>query len=321
MYNDSGMNQVASTMSEFERRLGIDSSLANAFEESHDTLIDRCADADVHVSHTYLPEWFKRHITNKNWRLVWVGHGTPEHIFLNSAIDAEGRPYGHNDGLMLFQYYLQHADAIITHWPRHAALYRTLVDKRTQIHTVPLGIDLDFWKPTPSAGDFAGDPSLFSAENCHYIKWPYDLFVTWPLVYPRVHTNACLHVSNLPLDQHRFFFPLVNRNGSSYAAHITSTRWGHNPLRNIFNSVDYFIGLVLKGDFNRLSLEAAACGCTTISYRGNPYSHFWLTEGDQRTIADELVAILNKETPPRTPSPVPSAAETALAMKSIYESL
>ena len=114
---------------------------------------------------------------------------------------------------------------------------------------------------------------------------------------------------------------MVNRNGTSYGSHITSLAFHGTALRNIFKSIDYQIGLVKYGDFNRISLEANAAGCKTISYRGNPYADFWVTEGDQRVIAEELIAIVRGETKARTKSIVPDQLETAEAMREIYEGL
>lgn len=321
-YNESGMNAVAVTMSTAERAIGLDSYIANAWAEKHDDLLDRFLDADIHFSHTYLPDWFRKRIT-RPYKLAWIGHGTPEVVF-NGAIhdggDSSSVRHGVNDGLMLQQYYLSHADLIFTFWERHAAIYRTMVDKKTPVHLIPMGIDLDYWKPVPSRGKFAGDPSLFYCENTYEIKWPYDILIAWPWVYNNVLSDPSLHITRLSYDKHRWFFPLANRNGSAYACHISPIMWQADDLRNAYCSVDYQIGLVRYGDFNRVSLEANACGTKTISYRGNPYTDFWLDEGDQRTIASQLVAILKKETPPRKKLSVPSALETARQMKLVYES-
>jgi hypothetical protein len=89
----------------------------------------------------------------------------------------------------------------------------------------------------------------------------------------------------------------------------------------VFKSVDFVLGLVRYGDFNQLSLQANAAGAKTISYRGNEYADYWVTEGDQREIAKELTSILKGEVAPRTKTPVPDIAETAAAMKAIYETL
>jgi hypothetical protein len=78
---------------------------------------------------------------------------------------------------------------------------------------------------------------------------------------------------------------------------------------------------VRYGDFNRLSLEANACGSKTISYRGNPYSDFWITEGDQRIMADELLAILTGKAEARVKTPVAESKDMAAEMFKIYESL
>jgi len=103
--------------------------------------------------------------------------------------------------------------------------------------------------------------------------------------------------------------------------HVTNASFEHVDLLNVFRSVDYYIGLVRYGDFNRISLEANASGCKTISYRGNPYSDYWLTEGDQRIIATELIEILSGRVPPRDKSIVPDITETSKAIIDVYKSL
>lgn len=309
-------------MAAAERAIGLDSHVANAWEGKREDHIDKFRDADIHFSHTYIPEWFSKVVGRKNFRLAWLGHGTPEVVFYGAVQDGgdSSTPrHGVNDGLMLQQYYLQNADYIFTHWERHAAIYQTMVDRKTPVHLVPMGIDLDFWKPVPSRGKFAGTPSLIHCENGYTIKWPFDLLIAWPWVYPRIPTDVSLHITRMQYDQHRWFFPLVNRNSSAYACHISPIMWGKEELRNTFCSVDYQIGLVQKGDFNRCSLEANACGAKTISYEGNPYTDFWVSEGDQRRIADQLVAILLGQVEPRKKLPVPSCLDTARAMKEIYE--
>ncbi len=319
MYNRSGMNRVAETMVQAERALGIDAHLCNV-QEGDFTKFDHVLDADVHISHTHFPDPMRKKLTKK-LKLVWVGHGTPEHVFYSAVESGATKQYGHGDGLMLMMNWLRIADARVTFWPRHQAIYQSMCDNGTKVHCVPLGVDKSFWKKMPTRGKYAGSPSVMTAENCHQIKWPLDLFMAWPWVYPNVEGNACLHALYLPNDMHRWWFPLVNRNGCSYAAHISPLTLGHEDLRNAFNSVDYYCGLVRYGDFNRISLEANASGCKTISYRGNPYSDFWITEGDQRVIAQELTDILNGKVEPRKKEEVPDSSETAKAMISIYESI
>lgn len=313
-YNGSGMNNVAESIVKAEQKLGIESILCNVQTEDS---FERVYDADVHVAHTHFPDKLRRLVT-KSLKLVWVGHGTPEHVFQQSVESISKGGYGAGDGFMLLQYWLQHADAIVTFWPRHKAIYDTMVDRGRRVHCFPLGVDLTFWRKQDSQGKFAGAPSLFSCENAHQIKWPLDLFLMWPMVYPHVE-NALLHVIYLPTDQHRFWFPLVNRNGASYASHISAARFGHEQLRNAFNSVDYFIGLVRYGDHNRASLEAKACGAKVISYTGNEYADYWLPEGDQREQAKKLINILRGEVEARKVEPVPEVLETAANMIKVYE--
>lgn len=318
MHNGSGMNNVAQSICDAEKKLGLDSHIANPFVENIEW--DKYLDADIHVDHTNVPEKFRKRIT-KDYKVVYVAHGTPEHVFQTAVEAVEVKQWGMSDSFMLMQYGLKKSDATVTFWPRHAAIYQSMVDKNTKIHCVPLGVDKTFWKPQVSRGKCAGEPSVFSCENCHYIKWPLDLLILWPWVHPKVNPNPSLHVLYLPFDMHRWFFPLANSNGAAYGSHLTSVTLGHADLVNTFNSIDFQIGLVRYGDFNRVSLEANACGATSISYRGNPYADYWLTEGDQRVMAAELIDILNGKTEKRKKDVVPDITETATAMKALYENL
>lgn len=318
-FNRSGMNRVAESLVAAEKALGMDSYLCNCQEVPADKF-ESTLDADIHVTHTHFPDYVRRRIT-RPYKWVWVGHGTPEHTFEHSVEDGLRGGYGHGDSWMLLQYSLQHCDAAVVFWERHHKIFSSMCDKGKKIFHIPLGVDKTFWKPGPSRGKYAGEPSLFTAENCHRIKWPLDLFMLWPWVYPQIVGAPCLHAAYLPFDQHRWFFPLINRNGASYGMHVTNASFEHVDLLNVFRSVDYYIGLVRYGDFNRISLEANASGCKTISYRGNPYSDYWLTEGDQRIIATELIEILSGRVPPRDKSIVPDITETSKAIIDVYKSL
>jgi glycosyltransferase involved in cell wall biosynthesis len=313
MKNGSGMHRMAEDMAAGERSLGGNSLCLDCFD-SRDLAM--CLDADIHVIHTHLPEV----IDEKKSKTVWVAHGTPEHVFSMSVVRGTELGHGASDSWMSAMYRLQVSDAIVTFWPRHQAIYQSLVDKGREVYCVPMGIDRDFWQPVESKGRFAGTPAILSAENCHQIKWPLDLFISFPWVAEQVPT-ARLHVFYLPLDQHRWWFPLVNRNGAAFRSYIGSGALSREDLRNAFVSSDYYVGLVRYGDHNRICLEAKACGCKVIAYRGNAYADYWIPEGDQRIIADELVSILRGMVPPRECRDIPDMGETASAMIKIYERL
>jgi hypothetical protein len=303
-------------MVEAEKRLGHDSHLINV-QDSTDW--DEWVDADIHVSHTHFPDSMRKKVT-KPLKIVWVAHGTPENVFQHSVEEGKANGYGHGDSFMLMQHWLRNADARVTFWPRHQAIYQTMVDKGTKVHCIPLGVDREFWGSGVSAGKYAGTPSVWSGENPHYIKWPLDLILMWPWVYKEL-SGASLHCCYLAQNLHRWFAPLINSNGAGYGMHWAAITWSHEELKNVFKSVDYFIGLVKYGDFNRLSLEANAAGCKTISYPGNPYSDFWIPEGDQRESAKALVEILKGDAVPREKTPVPDFMDTAREMVNIYEGI
>ena len=315
MMNKSGMNRVAESIAAAEKVLGMDSEIVNCQDPA---VFDANIDADIHVSHTHVPDYVRKKC-GENFHAVWIGHGTPEHVFATSIEADANRNMGAQDGIQLMQNWLRTADAIVTFWPRHQWIYQSICDKNTIVDCVPLGVDKTFWKPVQSRGKYLGTPSLLTAENGHQIKWPLDLFIAWPSVAEAILSDARLHAEYLPNDQHRWYFPLLNRNGCSYSSVITSMVLDPENLRNAFCSVDYYIGLVRYGDHNRICLEANACGTKTISYAGNPYSDFWITEGDQRQIAQELIEILTGKVKPRDKTPVPDILDTAKAMIEIYK--
>ena len=318
MFNGSGMHNSAKSLVGAEKKLGLDSHLVNMHETSPDAL-DATADSDIFVAHTHFPNEIKKR-AKKKFKLVFPVHGTPEHIF-HSAVESGSHGYGHGDSLMLLMHWLKKADAIVTSWPRHQAILQTMVDKNTKVNYVEMGVEKDFWCPGPSDGKWSGSPSVFTAENCHSIKCPLDLFIAWPFVYEEL-PDACLHACYLPNDQHRWYFPFVNANGAAYGAHISPLAFHGTALRNVFRSVDAMCGLVRYGDHNRLSLEANASGCKTISYKGNPYSSFWVDEGSQLDIAKQLIAILKGEIEPRKDKQeVADISVTAEGMRDIYETV
>lgn len=316
------MHAVAKSMVEAERKLGIDAHLVNI---QTDADWDQVLDADIHISHTHIPvmyrgkAWLKQ--VTKPFRLVGCFHGTPSHVFESSVHAGENGAYAPSNSLMIMQRDMRVSHARVTFWERHAEIYRTMVDQGTKIYVVPMGIDLDFWKDGASRGKYQGNPSVWSGENCHVCKWPLDLLTMWKWVSDEV-ADTTLHLCYVPLDVHRYFLPLAHANGSYYRAHIGPWTYPHDELRRVLKSVDYFIGLVQKGDFNRLSLEANATGlCKTISYIGNEFSDFWIPEGDERVQARELISILNGQVEPRKKTPVPSLASMGKAMVKVYESI
>lgn len=311
------MHRVAESIATAEKALGLDSAVVDCTVESD--AWESAMDADAHVCHTHFPNKLRKR-SRTPLKVVWVAHGTPDHVFQSSVEAGLGAPYGHADPYMLMEYWLKNADARVTFWPRHQWIYQQLVDKCTTVHCVPLGVDKTFWSGGVSRGKFEGTPSVMSAENPHYIKWPKELIDITPTVFSEIE-GAKLHLSYMPRDMHRWFMPYANAIGASFYAHISPITWPHEELRNVFKSVDYYIGLVRYGDFNHMGLQANAAGCTTISYAGNEYADYWMTEGDQRVMAKELTAILKGEVTPRTKTPVPDISETATAMKTIYEGI
>lgn len=318
--NNSGMHHAARAMAEAEARLGLDAALVDCTVNKD---WDSSLDADLHVHHTHFPDLVRWRIRNRTGRfptVVFVAHGTPEHVIDTSIEQAVAGTYGASDGWMLLRRQLQHAAAIVTFWPRHAALYQTMVRPDTPIEVLPLGVDRAWWEAGVSPGKYDGQPSVWMSENQHRIKWALDVLLAWPFVYREV-PQARLHAHYLPSNIHRFFIDLANTNGAAYTSYLSAATFPHETLRHIFKSVDFLLSPVRYGDFNVLSLQAAAAGLPVISYTGNPYATYWITEGDQRGMADQLVSIFQNDgrVSPRNPDTVPSLEDMGRAAVALYE--
>lgn len=316
--NGSGMHRVAESLAKAETALGLDSVLVDP--TLPETWKD-VEDADVHVCHTHIPTEIEARAT-RPYRRVWVGHGTPDHVFENTIEEVARGAYGHGDGVMLMQYWLREADAKVTFWPRHKSIYdRMLTRGARKTDCIPLGVDLDFWKAgATSEGKFAGIPSVFTCENPHRIKWPYDLFNAWPDITD-VLPAARLHATYVARDMHRAVFPWINANGTAFTSYISPAVYQWEWLRNAFRSTDFFCGLVRYGDLNHLSQQANAAGAKTISYTGNPHSDYWIAEGSHTEMAKELLEIFKGDRAPRLKEQVPDISATAQAMADVYRSI
>ena len=99
--NGSGLHRVAESLAKAESAAGLDSTLVDSRDAS--TWVG-VADADVHVVHSHLPPTVT---LRKDSRIVWVGHGTPDHCYQSAVEEAERGAYGHSDPLMLAEYWLK----------------------------------------------------------------------------------------------------------------------------------------------------------------------------------------------------------------------
>lgn len=314
--NGSGLNRVATTMVEEEKRLGLDSFLC--YTDQPLTKVEglvlpesESLDADIGIAHSHLPENFKG-------KTIFIPHGTPEHCFQVGIEQHTLQGYTAGDPMMLSYHRLAHSDITVTFWPRHQYIWQSL-NPKADVRCIPLGVDKRFWQPVPIPGKWTGNPSVFSCENSHSIKWPLDLVLAFPLIMER--TTAVLHLHYIPHNQHRFWYPLMQANGTLYKSYSSGGYFDSNQLRINFSSADFYVSPVRYGDFNCTMLEAKASGCKVISFRGNPYADFWVSEGDQREMAASFIEIFNGKTEPRVPLPIPSSEETTAAMAEIYKEL
>lgn len=308
--NSSGLHRMAEEIAAHEQTRGLDSLCLDG-DNPED--VPAARGAAVNVIHGHLPDVADVPAARK----VFVAHGTPETCFISSMNDST-RGHGASDALMASMHRVKTVDAVVTFWPRHQAIWQSMVDRGRTVDCIPMGIDRTKWQRRETRGKWAGAPSIFTAENCHQIKWPLDLFIAFPWVMEQIR-EIRLHCFNLPMDQVRWWSALTFANGAAYRSFMVSAALAPGELLNAFCSVDFYIGLVRYGDHNRICLEAQAAGCPVISYRGNDFANYWVDEGDQRTIAAQLVAILRGQVPARETAPVPDIAETSAALLKIYE--
>jgi len=310
--NGSGLSNVAVDIQEAEVKLGSESVLCDT---SKSDTWEKGMDADIHVVHSHIPDSLS---LDKSKKLVTIQHGSPEHVFEMSLRNGLTGSYGASDSLAIVGFLLNRVNAVVTFWPRHTEIWNTMT--QMPVHTIPMGIDKEFWKPVPKQRLLTGNPSILTAENCHTCKWPIDLMFMWPHIVEKKIT-ARAHFINLPYDQHRWWLPLAYMNNTRYTSYISPVKLPKEQLRNFLCAADFYYSPVEYGDFNRMSLEAAATGCKVISYRGNEWAHYWITEGDQREQVKEILAIINGEIKPRDIPEVPSIEETAKRMLEVYASI
>jgi len=308
--NGSGLHRMAEEIAAAEKSSGLDASCLDGDDPRE---IPLGSGAEIHVIHGHIPDILDAPEAKK----VFLAHGTPETCF-TAAVNDSCQGHGASDPWMTSLHRIRTADAVATFWPRHQAIWQSMVGRGRAVDLLPMGLDRAFWTRPPSLGKWAGAPSLFTAENCHPIKWPLDLLLAMPWVMEKIRTLR-LHCFCLPWDQNRWWSTLAYANGSAYRSFMQNNSLAPEALRNAFASVDYYIGLVRYGDFNRICLEARAAGCPVISYRGNEYADYWIDEGDQRTIAAQLLMILAGQVPRRETPDVPDISETVAVLGRIYE--
>lgn len=314
--NGSGLNSIATSMVEAERLAGLDSFLC--YTDKPTTKVEglvlpqeECMDADIGICHADLPQHFQG-------KSIFVAHGTPEHCFSVGIEQHVHKGYTAGDPIMLSLHRLARCDVTVTFWPRHEYIWKSL-NPKADIRCIPMGVDKKFWQPIEIANKWSGNPSVFTCENHHQIKWPLDFILAFPLIMER--TGAILHMHYIPMNQHRFWYPLMHANGTMFRSYSSGGYFDSVNLRSNFCSADFYLSPVRYGDFNCTSMEAAASGCKVISFRGNEYAHYWVSEGDQRAMAEELIAIFKGEVTPRVPLPVPDISDMMAAMIGIYKEL
>lgn len=272
-------------------------------------------DADIHVVHSHVPDEIAY---DRQKKIITVQHGSPEYIFESSVADGIKLPYGASNPFAMNSFYMTRSNALVTFWDRQAKIWETMTDK--PVYCIPMGVDREFWTSQGNKNCLNGAPAIFTAENCHTCKWPLDMFIMWPKLVERF-TEARLHAIHIPMDQHRWWLPLSYMNGSQYTAFISPARLSHPVLRDFLSSAHYYYSPVTYGDHNRMCLEAASCGTKIISFRGNQYAHYWITEGNQWDQLEEWTNILTGETPAREPETVPDIKDTGVAMLHVYKEI
>lgn len=311
IFNGSGLATMGIEMCKAEQELGNPSIICDTQDMS---TWSKGMEGDIHVIHSHMPDSL---IFDRGKKVVAVQHGSPEHVFEESVKAGLTGNYGASDPLAMAGYFLKRADAVITFWARQEFILRKMTS--APLFCLPMGTDTTFWNPVPKQNLLTGKPAVLTAENHHNCKWPIDAMLMWPYVVEQV-PSARIHFMNVPYDQHRWWVPLSYMTGTVYTSYM-GLKFSPTQLKNFFAACDFYYSPVRYGDYNRVSLEAKACGAKVISYRGNEYADYWITEGDQREQAKELIDILQGKREPREVKPVPDIKDTAARMLEIYRSI
>lgn len=323
--NGSGLHHLALACVEAERRLGHESLLVDV-DDPKQWNEGIAVEADVHVVHTRFPDIQRYRVKNrtgKEAKLVFCAHGIPEHnieLAVNNFL-AQPEQAHPMDAWALMLEWMRVADAFVCFSPRQQAIYESMAQKGRIIDCVPLGVDRAFWGQKPAVPDrMQGEPAVWVSENPARIKWPLDILIAWPWVCREV-PKAFLHAHYVVFDLQRFLIGLANANGAAKYANLTARVFSHETLRTAWNGCDFMLATTKYGDNTCLTMQAEAAGLATISYPGNEYASYWMPEGDQRTLAAELVRIFKGEVAPREKKPVPDLVDMGQAMVGIYERL
>lgn len=303
--NGSGLAQVAQDISMVENQLGIDSIVCTPQEK------EKGMDADIHVAHAHIPDEIAiKH--SKPW--IAFQHGAPEYVIemmdSEDGINQKGNSFA--SGWMM----MQQADAVVSFWDRHIKMYERMTDK--PIYKINMGVPLGFWEKKITPLPQPGIPSFITCENSTRAKWILDLLLLFPWLLEDF-PHACLNCFYVPMNQHKMFFPLLYANKALRGVYLTSHKLDKPMLLAALRGSQYYLNLCRYGDFNQMGLQAKAAGCKVISYKGNPYADYWLDEGDQRTMALQLLAIMKGWTQPRNNVlPVPDTRDMVDGLIRVY---
>lgn len=323
--NGSGLHHLAEAMAEADRRLGLDAILVDV-DQPQQWLQDGAVLADVHVVHTRFPDIQRARVKNRTGKdpvLIFAAHGIPEHnieLAVGNFLAKDPEQFIPVDHWALTRHWLRVADAVVCFSPRQQAIYETMAQKGRTIDLIPLGVDRAFWAGGDAPDHLHGQPAIWMSENQARIKWALDILIAWPWVL-RECPQAFLHAHYIPFDLQRFLVDLANSNGTSARANITARTFSHETLRSVWKACDFMLATTRYGDNTCLTMQAEAAGLRTISYPGNEYASYWMPEGDQRTLARELVRIFAGDVPMRAKLPVPDLLDMGRAMAGVYERL
>jgi len=307
--NGSGLAQVAEDLSVCEKQAGIESIVCDALNPND---VKMGMNADLHVAHAHIPsEIAVRH--TKPW--ITVAHGAPEYVMETMATEDGLNQKGNSfaAGWMM----MQQADAVVSFWDRHIKMYLNWTDK--PIYKINMGVPLGFWQKESVATKQPGTPAFLTCENSVRSKWILDLLLLFPWLLEDF-PDAALNCYYVPMMQHKMFYPILYATKAVRGVYISSQKLNKQLLLQTLRGSDYYLNLCRYGDFNQMGMQAKAAGCKVISYRGNPYADYWITEGDQRDMAIQLLAIMKGWTQPRNNvEPIPDTKDMVNGMLRVYQ--
>ena len=215
--------------------------------------------ADIHVIHAT--------------KLGRVGELKPRAFFIHGTVEAclgnELEPQDRNASFSSAGGYIAKSAATFVTNERSRLFWSQFDYSGERVHRVNKGIDLEWWKRTPTTQDLTGEPSVLYGEVWRGIKHPLHLLYAVSQLYqenPEIRLNlwGC------------------NVKRSFWQGMIKALRFdeflGRPGLGNIIDYPEHYytrgdvlVSPGIYGNVTRVHQEAMACGCPVIAWDTDPF--------------------------------------------------